>query len=169
MSTRASLLLAGLAMSSTGPGAGSGSGAAPPPLQLHFATCDGADVRQRFTVVAPNGTGEIHSSGAHLVGRCLMIANCSSPTTAPSTPSSAPAVVLDDCATGACAGANGGGRWTAVAAPAGSTMFTLARGAGIADTVCATLNAPNSGPPLAWAAATCDATAANNDWSAISH
>ena len=50
-------------------------------------------------------------------------------------------------------------RWRAVPASGGSRMFVLAANttAAAADaSACAVLNAPSSGPPLAWGAATCD-------------
>jgi hypothetical protein len=51
-------------------------------------------------------------------------------------------------------------RWRAVPASGGSRMFVLLATnttAAAADaSACAALNAPSSGPPLAWGAATCD-------------
>ena len=121
---------------------------------LAFAACSPTNPSQQWAVElpTPGSSGQIKDKAS---GRCLTAANCSA--------AGQPAVILAPCA----AGSGGCSEWRAVAASAGATMFELVmspKSAGGGETLCRTLNAPVTGGPVAWGAATCDPAARNNQW-----
>ena len=127
---------------------------------LMFATCVPSDTAQQFYLASPAaaaGPGGANTPTVQIKdrasGRCLVASNCSAAGLALQ-----PEVVLAACEI-SCS------EWTAVPAAAGATMFEL-HSTTVHDraTRCSALNAPVTGPPVAWAAVTCDPTAGNNQW-----